>query len=74
MLKDDITLCGAVCVWFSKEPRPWASGRFINCKWDVDELEAQKDSIEADKRERKTKDEERKQAASAATASWARTS
>jgi len=45
MLKDDITLCGAVCVWFSKEPRPWASGRFINCKWDVDELEAQKDSI-----------------------------
>lgn len=45
VLKDDITLCGAVCVWFSKEPRPWASGRFINCKWDVDELEAQKDSI-----------------------------
>jgi len=45
MLKDDITLCGAVCVWFSKEPRPWASGRFINCKWDVDELEAQNDSI-----------------------------
>lgn len=45
VLKDDITLCGAVCVWFSKEHRPWASGRFINCKWDVDELEAQKDSI-----------------------------
>lgn len=45
VLKDDITLCGAVCVWFSKEPRPWASGRFINCKWDVDELEAQNDSI-----------------------------
>lgn len=45
VLKDDITLCGAICVWFSKEHRPWASGRFINCKWDVDELEAQKDSI-----------------------------
>jgi hypothetical protein len=45
VLKDDITLCGAICVWFSKESRPWASGRFINCKWDVDELEAQKDSI-----------------------------
>jgi len=45
VLKDDITLCGAVCVWFSKEHRPWASGRFINCKWDVDELEAQKDGI-----------------------------
>jgi hypothetical protein len=45
VLVDDITLCGAICVWFSKEARPWASGRFINCKWDVDELEAQKDSI-----------------------------
>jgi len=32
-------------VWLSKEPRTWASGRFINAKWDVDELEAQADEI-----------------------------
>ena len=45
VLKDDITLCGAVCVWFAKEARQWASGRFINAKWDMDELEAKKEDI-----------------------------
>ncbi|KAK5117150.1 hypothetical protein LTR85_008918 [Meristemomyces frigidus] len=43
MLKDDITLCGAVCVWLSKEQQPWASGRFLAATWDMQELEATKD-------------------------------
>lgn len=45
VMKDDIDLCGAVCVWLSKERRMWASGRYISATWDMEELEAMKDEI-----------------------------
>jgi len=45
VLKDDIRLCGAVCVWLSKEKRPWASGRYIAATWDMEELEGMKEDI-----------------------------
>ncbi|KAL4940981.1 hypothetical protein BDV06DRAFT_223583 [Aspergillus oleicola] len=45
ILTDDQGLCGAVCVWISKQKRDWISGRYICATWDMDELEAKKDEI-----------------------------
>lgn len=44
-LDDDIEMAGAVCVWFAREKRAWASGRFISANWDMLQLEARKDEI-----------------------------
>ncbi|CAI6333680.1 unnamed protein product [Periconia digitata] len=44
-LTDDVELCGAFCVWISREKRAWLNGRLLSAKWDVDELVAKKDSI-----------------------------
>lgn len=37
-LTDDVGLCGAFCVWLSREKRMWLNGRLLSAKWDVDEL------------------------------------
>jgi len=43
-LVDSIDLCGAFCVWLSKQTQElqWLTGRFISANWDVDELLAKK--------------------------------
>ncbi|KAF2170285.1 hypothetical protein M409DRAFT_64602 [Zasmidium cellare ATCC 36951] len=46
-LTDSPDLCGAFCVWLTKEGdrRFWLSGRLVSAKWDADELEAKKGEI-----------------------------
>ena len=48
MLTDDIELCGAVCLWLSKESRPWLSGRYVSANWDMEELESMNEDIVRD--------------------------
>ena len=51
-LDDEPGLCGAVCVWLSKQPRGmgWLSGRFVSANWDVEELVRRKaEVVEGDK-------------------------
>ena len=42
---DTPELSGDMVVWMTKERRQWLSGRYIDCNWDVSELEAKKDEI-----------------------------
>ena len=46
-LVDSVDLCGAFCVWLSKQTTEllWLNGRFIVANWDVEELVAKKDTI-----------------------------
>ncbi|EXJ92114.1 hypothetical protein A1O3_00664 [Capronia epimyces CBS 606.96] len=46
-LTDDVALCGAVCVWLTKQLQDimWLSGRLICATWDMEELMAKKDKI-----------------------------
>ncbi|KAK7012798.1 hypothetical protein R3P38DRAFT_3279234 [Favolaschia claudopus] len=46
-LTDDPELCGAVCVWLSKDAaeKTWLGGRLLNARWDVDELVKRKTEI-----------------------------
>ncbi|GIZ42112.1 hypothetical protein CKM354_000539200 [Cercospora kikuchii] len=46
-LTDSSDLCGAFCVWLTKEDRKWLSGRLLNAKWDVKELESKREEIVA---------------------------
>lgn len=44
-------LCGGFCVWLSKNIKDlqWLNGRFLDARWDVDELVARRgDIIEKD--------------------------
>ena len=45
-LTDDVGLCGAFCVWLSREKRMWLNGRLLSATWDIDELLEKKDQIE----------------------------
>jgi phage terminase large subunit-like protein len=45
-LTDDVSLCGAFCVWLSREKRMWLNGRLIAATWDIDELHEKRDQIE----------------------------
>ncbi|KAF9695062.1 hypothetical protein EKO04_007065 [Ascochyta lentis] len=45
-LTDDAGLCGAFCVWLSREKRMWLNGRLISATWDTDELLEKKGQIE----------------------------
>ncbi|OSS45388.1 hypothetical protein B5807_10229 [Epicoccum nigrum] len=47
-LTDDVGLCGAFCVWLSKEKRMWLNGRLVSATWDVDELMEKKENIVAE--------------------------
>lgn len=46
-LTDGVELCGAICVWLTKDAREklWLSGRFISATWDTEELTARRDEI-----------------------------
>ncbi|SMR41684.1 unnamed protein product [Zymoseptoria tritici ST99CH_1E4] len=46
-LTDSPELCGAFCVWLTKEKTrvEWLSGRLLSAKWDVEELEGRKRDI-----------------------------
>ncbi|KIW03840.1 uncharacterized protein PV09_05139 [Verruconis gallopava] len=44
-LTEDVELAGAVCVWLTKERREWLSGRYVDSRWDFDELESKKDLV-----------------------------
>ncbi|KAI5864668.1 NAD(P)-binding protein [Durotheca rogersii] len=44
-LTDEPQLSGDSIVWLSKERRPWLSGRYIDARWDMAELEALRDDI-----------------------------
>ncbi|KAH6988009.1 hypothetical protein BKA56DRAFT_578162 [Ilyonectria sp. MPI-CAGE-AT-0026] len=46
---DDVALSGDFAVWAASEEAKFLSGRLISATWDVDELKAMKDEIEADK-------------------------
>ncbi|KAF7197766.1 Short chain dehydrogenase citE [Pseudocercospora fuligena] len=48
-LKDSPELCGAMCVWLTKngQEKSWLSGRLISANYDADELEARRDEIVA---------------------------
>jgi hypothetical protein len=45
VLVDDVELCGGFRVWLTKERREWLSERYVNCNWDVDELERMSEEI-----------------------------
>ncbi|KAI2639916.1 NAD(P)-binding protein [Hypomontagnella submonticulosa] len=45
VLVDEPQLPADSIVWLAAEHRPWLSGRFINVKWDMQELDAKKDDI-----------------------------
>lgn len=45
VLIDDVKLGGGLCVWLTKERREWLSGRWVDARWDVDELERRKSDI-----------------------------
>ena len=45
LLVDDVQLCGGMCVWLTKEKRDWLSGRYIDARWDIDELLRRKQDI-----------------------------
>ena len=42
-----VELCGAFCVWLTKDVREtlWLSGRWMSATWDTEELIARKDDI-----------------------------
>ncbi|KAL8947330.1 MAG: hypothetical protein Q9222_006374 [Ikaeria aurantiellina] len=47
VLVDSVDLCGAFCVWLTRDASAmrWLSGRYLSAKWDVDELLAKKQDI-----------------------------
>lgn len=46
-LTDDVGLCGAFCVWLTKEKRSWLNGRMVSATWDADELLHKREDIES---------------------------
>ncbi|KAH8173597.1 short chain dehydrogenase domain-containing protein [Sarocladium implicatum] len=45
-LSDDVGLAGRLCVWLASEKRSWLSGRYIDSRWDLEELERRRPQIE----------------------------
>ncbi|KAI2615480.1 NAD(P)-binding protein [Hypoxylon sp. NC1633] len=45
VLIDEPQLAGDSMAWLASENRPWASGRYLDVTWDMQELEARKDEI-----------------------------
>jgi len=44
-LTDNVGLCGAFCVWLSKERKEWINGRLLSAKWDTADLEQKKKEV-----------------------------
>ena len=46
-LIDSADLCGAYCVWLTKDvmASSWLSGRYISATWDVEQLVTKKNEI-----------------------------
>jgi hypothetical protein len=44
-LIDSVDLAGGFLVWLTKEKRPWLSGRYVDARWDTDELIKKKEEI-----------------------------
>ncbi|KAL2208424.1 NAD(P)-binding protein [Sarocladium strictum] len=44
-LSDHVGLAGRLCVWLASEKKPWLSGRYIDSRWDLEELERRKPQI-----------------------------
>lgn len=44
-LNDTPEVAGDTITWLSKERRDWLQGRYVDCCWDMGELEARKDEI-----------------------------
>ncbi|KAI1107212.1 NAD(P)-binding protein [Jackrogersella minutella] len=45
ILVDEPRLPGDCLAWLTAENRPWLSGRYVNCKWDMEELVTKKEDI-----------------------------
>jgi NAD(P)-dependent dehydrogenase (short-subunit alcohol dehydrogenase family) len=45
LLVDDVELCGAFAVWLTKERREWLSGRYVDARWDTEELGRRKERV-----------------------------
>lgn len=47
VLVDEPSLCGAFCVWLTKDTKEtrWLSGRFLSARWDVEELMGKKEEV-----------------------------
>ena len=45
VLKDNVGLCGAFCVWLTTEKREWLSGRYVSANRDADKLEKMRKEI-----------------------------
>jgi len=45
LLIDDVGLCGGFCVWHTKEKRDWLSGRYLDARWDIEELLRNKEEV-----------------------------
>ncbi|KAJ7169078.1 hypothetical protein C8R43DRAFT_876461 [Mycena crocata] len=45
VLVDSPELAADALVWLAREPRPWLSGRYFSCNWDVTELQEMKEDI-----------------------------
>jgi hypothetical protein len=44
-LIDSVELAGGFSVWLTVEKRPWLSGRYLDARWDTDELCKRRDEI-----------------------------
>lgn len=42
---DTIQLPADTIVWLTKEKRDWLNGRYVDCAWDMSELEAKKEEV-----------------------------
>jgi NAD(P)-dependent dehydrogenase (short-subunit alcohol dehydrogenase family) len=40
-------LAGDTIVWLAKERRDWLGGRYVNCQWDMRDLEQRREEIVA---------------------------
>ena len=47
-INDTPEIAADTIVWLTKERRPWLQGRYVDCCWDMPELEARKEEIVED--------------------------
>lgn len=43
--KETVGLPADTIVWLTAKPREWLGGRYVNCTWDMSELEGKKEKI-----------------------------